>query len=135
MTNRARAHPTPGVTLSRYDLVGVLGALHEEPFPKTRGECVGAARPCMALFCRHNLYLDVNRSGQGVKFNFPDRKPRDMPPGRSCALDIADRGPSNLDRVGEMMNMTRERVRQIQEGAIAKLGRHHLPILRELAGR
>jgi DNA-directed RNA polymerase sigma subunit (sigma70/sigma32) len=38
----------------------------------------------------------------------------------SCALDVAERGGATLERVGELMNMTRERVRQIQDVALIK---------------
>ena len=39
----------------------------------------------------------------------------------SCALDIADHGGMRLEDVGELMNVTRERARQIEIQALAKL--------------
>ena len=39
----------------------------------------------------------------------------------TCALDIADRGKTSLDRVGYFLNMTRERVRQLEEMIIDDL--------------
>jgi DNA-directed RNA polymerase sigma subunit (sigma70/sigma32) len=39
----------------------------------------------------------------------------------SCSLDVADRGPSTLDEISSMLNLTRERIRQIADGAIRKL--------------
>jgi DNA-directed RNA polymerase sigma subunit (sigma70/sigma32) len=39
----------------------------------------------------------------------------------TCALDIADRGGITLEEVGEIMNLTRERVRQVETAGLAKL--------------
>src|SRR5262249_53683369 len=41
--------------------------------------------------------------------------------GDSCALDIADRGGTTLEDVGAIMNLTRERIRQVEVKALAKL--------------
>ena len=39
----------------------------------------------------------------------------------TCALDIADRGGITLEEVGQIMNLTRERVRQLETQGLAKL--------------
>lgn len=39
----------------------------------------------------------------------------------SCALDIADSGGVRLEDVGALMNITRERARQIEVKALGKL--------------
>ena len=39
----------------------------------------------------------------------------------TCALDVADRGGITLEEVGEIMNLTRERVRQVETAGLAKL--------------
>lgn len=88
--------------------------------PKTRGECVGGARPCPYVMCKHNLYVDVKANGS-IKVNFPDLEPDQM--GESCSLDMADRGGATLEEVGDTMNMTRERARQIENIALGKLDR------------
>lgn len=63
--------------------------------------CGEAARPCPRSSCRYHL-----------------------PRGReSCALDVADRGGATLEHIGEMLGITRERVRQIEAGALDKLRR------------
>lgn len=91
--------------------------------PRTRGDCVGAERPCAFVSCKFHLYLDVKRSG-GITTNFPDLEPDEIP--ETCALDVADRGGATLDRVADVMNLTRERVRQIEEIAKRKI---RLPML------
>jgi DNA-directed RNA polymerase sigma subunit (sigma70/sigma32) len=42
----------------------------------------------------------------------------------TCALDAAEEGFKTLQEVGQIMNLTRERVRQIQEHAMLKLQKH-----------
>lgn len=41
-----------------------------------------------------------------------------------CALELAPFGPYTLEQVGEHMGLTRERVRQIEDGAILKMARY-----------
>ena len=88
--------------------------------PTTRGEC-GEQRPCPWVSCRHHLYLDVNPETGSVKLNFPDREPWELE--RSCSLDVAEQHGKTLDEVGETMNVTRERVRQLETVAMRKLKR------------
>lgn len=106
-------------------------ALYPEPHwrPRTRRDCVEAGRPCPYVGCRYHLYLDVARNGS-IKFNFPDLEPWQL--SETCALDAASRGGSRLEDVGARMNITRERVRQIEGDAKAKL-HQRLPLLREFA--
>lgn len=106
--------------ISRRDLERgrVLYPDRGEPRPRTRGDCAGGIRPCPYVACKWNLYLDVGRSGS-IKLNFPDLEPEQL--GETCALDVADRGGLPLEQVGDLMNMTRERVRQIEEMALMRL--------------
>lgn len=98
--------------------------------PVVRAECEGGHRPCPFVSCRYNLFLDVTPKTGAIKFNFPDLEPGDLE--TSCALDIADAGGATLEDVGAMMNVTRERVRQLEVKALAKLERR-VEKLREFA--
>ncbi len=92
------------------------------PRPASRADCVqghNAERPCPFVSCKHHLYLDLNPRNGAIKINFPEMEVWDMP--ETCALDIADRGGVTLDEVGEIMNLTRERVRQLETRGLAKL--------------
>jgi DNA-directed RNA polymerase sigma subunit (sigma70/sigma32) len=42
----------------------------------------------------------------------------------SCALDLADEGGHTLDEIGIALNLTRERVRQIEQIGLRELLRH-----------
>lgn len=87
--------------------------------PVTRGDCVGGVRPCPWVSCKHNLFLDVSNDTGSIQSNFPDLEPDEVPPEKSCALDIADHGGATLEDVAETMNVTRERVRQIESKGLS----------------
>ena len=89
------------------------------PRPKTRSECMVEARPCAWVACKHHLYLDVNPITGSIKINFPDLEPWELP--ETCALDVAERGGITLEEVGEIMNLTRERIRQVEVRGLHKL--------------
>lgn len=80
--------------------------------PTTRGACSEAERPCPWVGCRHHLYLSVNEDTGSITFTFPDLEPHQLT--HSCSLDVADRGGLTLEDVAEKMNLTRERIRQIE---------------------
>lgn len=85
--------------------------------PRTRPECIDGPRPCPYVSCKHHLYLDVTEAGS-LKLNFPDIEVEEMR--ESCSLDVADSGSKTLEEVGELMNLTREGIRQIEAEAIKK---------------
>lgn len=87
--------------------------------PRARAECSDAPRPCPFVSCKHHLYLDVSARTGAIKLNFPDLEVWDM--SETCALDIADRGGTTLEEVGAIMNLTRERIRQVEVKGLAKL--------------
>jgi hypothetical protein len=87
--------------------------------PRTRAECAEGPRPCPFVSCKHHLFIDVSPRTGAIKLNFPDLEVWDL--GESCALDVADRGGTTLEDVGAIMNLTRERIRQVEVKALAKL--------------
>ncbi|MEI7704978.1 MAG: sigma factor-like helix-turn-helix DNA-binding protein [Deltaproteobacteria bacterium] len=87
--------------------------------PRSRAECAGSVRPCMFISCKQHLYLDVNPTTGSIKLNFPDKEIWEM--GETCALDVADRGGITLEEVGVIMNLTRERIRQVESRGLLKL--------------
>lgn len=88
--------------------------------PATRSDCAEAQRPCPHVACRHHLYLDVNPDTGTIKLNFPDLEVWELTD--TCALDVAERGATSLDDISLLLNVTRERVRQIETQAMLKLG-------------
>ena len=87
--------------------------------PRTRSECVDGPRPCPFVSCKHHLFIDVSPRTGAIKLNFPDLEVWELT--ESCALDVADRGGTTLEDVGAIMNLTRERIRQVEVKALAKL--------------
>lgn len=87
--------------------------------PQSREACVGEQRPCPWVACKHHLYLDINPETGSIKINFPDLEPWDLK--HTCALDVAERGGITLEEVGEIMNLTRERIRQVEVRGLLKL--------------
>jgi len=87
--------------------------------PTSRTECVSMQRPCLFVSCRHHLYLDVNPQTGSIKLNFPDKEVWEL--NETCALDVADRGGITLEEVGFIMNLTRERIRQVEVRGLEKL--------------
>jgi hypothetical protein len=87
--------------------------------PRTRAECAEGPRPCPFVSCKHHLFIDVSPRTGAIKLNFPDLEVWDL--GESCALDVADKHGTTLEDVGAIMNLTRERIRQVEVKALAKL--------------
>jgi Sigma-70, region 4 len=87
--------------------------------PRMRADCVNGERPCPFVSCKHHLYLDVSAKTGAIKLNFPDLEVWEMT--ETCALDVADRGGTTLEEVGAIMNLTRERIRQVEVKGLAKL--------------
>ena len=91
----------------------------DENRPRTRADCINGPRPCLFVSCKHNLYLDVNPETGSIKLNFPDKEIWELE--HTCALDVAEKGGITLEEVGEIMNLTRERIRQVETRGLAKL--------------
>ena len=119
--DRARAHTISIRRLSKTELARGKMLYPETDYwkPKTRSECVDMERPCPFVSCKYHLYVDVHPVRGSIKVNFTDLEVWEMT--ETCALDIADRGGITLEEVGEIMNLTRERVRQVETAGLAKL--------------
>jgi len=87
------------------------------PRPRTRGECVDGLRPCPYV-CRFSLLYEVTERG-GLKILHPDPDYD----GPSCALDVADAGARTLEEVAVLLNVSRERVRQLEEAGLETFAR------------
>ncbi len=87
--------------------------------PKQRAECLKMKRPCLFVSCKYHLYLDVNPDTKSIKFNFPGKEVWELR--ETCSLDVADKGGVTLEEVGAIMNLTRERIRQVEMRALQKL--------------
>jgi hypothetical protein len=87
--------------------------------PCTRAECLAMPRPCPFVSCEHHLYLDVNPDSGAIKLNFPHLEVWEM--AETCSLDVADRGGITLEDVGAILNLTRERIRQVEVRGLVKI--------------
>ena len=115
LTHRAR---TTGKAALLVAVEHDRGITHDEPRPRTRGECAGGVRPCPWVSCRHHLAIEVTSAG-AIKVNFPHMDTWDMR--ETCALDVADAGEHTLDEVGDLLNITRERARQLESMALLEV--------------
>ena len=121
ITRRVRAKTIAMKRLTKEELrIGAL--LYPERTywrPQTRGECANVARPCPYVSCKHHLYIDVNPNTGSIKVNFPDKEVWELE--QSCSLDVAQQGGITLEEVGEILNLTRERIRQVEVRGLLKL--------------
>lgn len=87
-------------------IVRVLAMGQTRLLPLFRFQCVDAPRPCEHTTCRWHLSKE---NGDWISS------------GDSCTLDIADRGPHDLDVISRAMGITSEGVRRIEIRALEKL--------------
>lgn len=96
--------------------------------PEKRSECPPPDQQCPWVSCRYHLALDVQKrhrlaKAPRVSLNLPedpDLWPDDAP---TCALHVAESGEQTLQHIGDLLRMSRERVRQIAEWGFSKLSR------------
>lgn len=133
---RVRAHTVSVKRLSRRELERGAAEYPERPGvdylrPRTFEECesvgLGDITPCPFVSCKHHLYLDVNERTGSVKITFPDREVDELT--ETCSKRIEMRGGLTLEEVADVMNLTRERIRQLQSRALAKLKAASIPDL------
>ena len=118
----------------------------DEEFDDEQGRGLGTpGNPCPFLTCRYNLLVDVNeKTGAysiNAKYTFDDEQDPipdvELPKAaHTCSRKAAEDGPMRLVAIAKTINVTRERVRQLVEGALNKLatndGKRHLPVAMEL---
>ena len=117
--------------------------------PRTRGDCAPAedpevqagevpgapaakaagnhCRPCPWISCKYHLAIDVTKNGS-LKVNWPadslDGIVNNLAAMKeTCALDVAERGEMTLEDIGALLNVTRERIRQMEERLLGKMRR------------
>jgi len=95
----------PGDTLS---LPILVDEAHVKP--RTRQDCLtnglNSVRPCQHSWCPHHLVSEK----------------------ASCVLDVAALGGLTLEEVGDVLGVTRERVRQIEHIALRKLAKRGISL-------
>ncbi len=116
---RARTISVKRMTKRELEIGRLLYPEDDYEKPRQRSACSTGVRPCPYVSCKHHLYVDVSPRTGAIKLNFPDLEVWEMRD--SCALDVADRGGTTLEDVGAIMNLTRERIRQVEVKALAKL--------------
>jgi hypothetical protein len=116
---RARTISVKRMTKRELEIGRLLYPESDYDKPRSRAECAEGPRPCPFVSCKHHLYIDVSPRTGAIKLNFPDLEVWEL--NESCALDVADRGGTTLEDVGAIMNLTRERIRQVEVKALAKL--------------
>lgn len=132
-SGRMRAKSINPRRLSKYALAAGREAYPVEEHaehqrPRTRAEC--PTGPCPWVSCVHHLYLDVSDDTGAIKINHPDKEPWELD--ETCSLDVSERGDGvTLEEVGELLNITRERVRQVEGKALVQLRRLAPPALRD----
>ncbi len=134
------------IDMTRVTRRAILIARAENPganvrrLPMVRGACASIERPCPYVSCQHHLYLDVDGATGSIKLNFPDLEVDELE--HSCALDVAlgtgdpatgQGGGNTLEEIAKILNLTRERVRQIEVSALAKLEGLRGRVLRDFA--
>ena len=114
--------------------VEIDGEIYDKP--TDRSECRGTVRPCPWVSCRYHLLLEYSdkfftstKGDYQIKSSSLDDPGLDEEAERllsmpyTCSLDAADAGPAVLRDVGLAMNITRERVRQLEEIGFRKVRR------------
>ncbi|TAL43051.1 MAG: hypothetical protein EPN91_07180 [Salinibacterium sp.] len=114
-----RAYTISGKPTVREVRAAALITYPEVARPEVRGECLQMSRPCPFVSCSHHLYLDVNPENGNIKLNFPNLEVWELK--QTCSLDVADRGGATLEEIGDLVGLTRERVRQVEVMALASL--------------
>ncbi len=121
----------------------LLRVVPEYEKPRTRAECENGPRPCPFISCRQNLSADIisvvdyrrAEMTENIRLLHPGKDdPTDIEPptGNNCALDYANRGGMSFDEIAEVFDFSRQRVQQIEQGALRKLRKHSPELLAQM---
>jgi hypothetical protein len=110
---RGDCEPCPSCQQDRDAALARIGSL---VCGHTPAQQVCHSRPCMFLACRYHLSAEVTPYGS-IRVMAEDLEAEK----ETCALDVADRGVHTLEYVGEILHITRERTRQIEEASYRKV--------------
>lgn len=77
------------------------------------GACLEGDAPCDLQICRYHL------DDYGAGWNHQPRGPLPEP----CAIKLANEGPQTLQAIADALCLTRERVRQLENLALWKVGK------------
>ena len=95
--------------------------------PVTRADCRNSKRPCPWIGCRYHLMVDWLSEGK-ARLIFPFLGIQELKD--TCALDVADRGGISREEIAQLMNISREMVRKIEESALTKIKKENLDQLK-----
>ena len=81
--------------------------------------------PCPYVSCRHHLFLDVDREGE-IRFTQQEPFDEDGAPRLdelqvTCSLDVAGWDNITLETIGGILDVSFERVRQVEARALEHL--------------
>ena len=101
--------------------------LHQA-MPRRLEECPDDDEQCPYVACRYHLWTDIvgrsvryGKQGSEREYRYEMVQTDAWGSWPTCALRAARQGPRTLDEVGDVLGVTRERVRQIQVAAMAHL--------------
>jgi len=80
-------------------------------FKDTNGACMQLDDPCPQSNCRHHIHNSAKES----------QIARSALTRTTCSLKLAEKGSLNLEEIGGLLGITRERVRQVELGGLTKL--------------
>lgn len=131
LTKAERAEQIRIYELRGTNTVTVQGIPYERP-RNPSVDCepggVNAERPCPWLSCRHHLGKEITSGGSlWLREGWDDGRP-------TCALDMAGNQGMSLEEVSIHFGLTRERIRQVEERALAKLRRGKLKTWKHTRG-
>lgn len=84
--------------------------------PKNRSECADGPRPCYWVGCKYHIIHDIKNALWVLNVETLIEK---LP--ETCTLDVADMGHHTLGEIGDLLNVSRERIRQIESNAFKKI--------------